>query len=637
MVEKDSVNLNSFYNVEILRACCKGNQAATGDYHHLLRFDRKAVTVHGERLEVRTVAFLNLSPKANNTNDEHLQQGDGRIVDDKVRLLSYGVPWVLNSQSPRCMRCLSAFSAYNWRHHCRLCGYLVCAHCSRSQVSIIVLLPSSSSSTPSPAKQISLEPNGSRVCLICYENKGGPDAITYTTNPVGRLSFSGQSAALVGQAVAAPLPPVPAVRRPSGGHVDSLVTPARRSFVHDPAWPRSPSPSSSIAAPMGPNPLQQIRRHSERNFSTLAATPDRPTGGIAMYPESASATPSEKAKRLSVEGQATPSIEVDKEKKARLIQKFQEAKEEESRLFQERVQSHKRDPSRQVSGSTKSNPFVVQDHRLQESGIKTNQQEAVEERSVDQEPFAEESKENENTANLSPVTPSKSTAARGLKKVFSSTDQMISASEERERLESRSEDHQANEENRPLREKNLFIQLADGLSTPQPSTVAAAQINTVQTNKTESTITSTVSDLTITPVNLNVLGSPETGRQKVAFTAQYGLWEAESDGSHSVLKGAGLTSPYTPTAHRHGSDDFNISVNDFAIDADIEPLSEHKDFHHPAPVRHSLISNANVCIVEEDVSPFEKPSIVSMPEDNGFFDSPFSTSEKLQAPLPEES
>ncbi|OWZ23429.1 hypothetical protein PHMEG_0001701 [Phytophthora megakarya] len=41
--------------------------------------------------------------------------------------------WVPDTASPRCQICLTAFTLTRRRHHCRLCGHLVCANCSHDR------------------------------------------------------------------------------------------------------------------------------------------------------------------------------------------------------------------------------------------------------------------------------------------------------------------------------------------------------------------------------------------------------------------------------------------------------------------------------------------------------------------------
>ena len=44
--------------------------------------------------------------------------------------------WVLDGDVPICMICQSFFTVFSRRHHCRLCGNIVCSYCSDMEVSI---------------------------------------------------------------------------------------------------------------------------------------------------------------------------------------------------------------------------------------------------------------------------------------------------------------------------------------------------------------------------------------------------------------------------------------------------------------------------------------------------------------------
>lgn len=77
----------------------------------------------------------------------------GRQVEMKKIALksSYAVPWVMNNQSCRCMRCDSKFGLTKWKHHCRGCGYLVCHGCSAHKAKLNGIKESA----------------GSRMCKTC--------------------------------------------------------------------------------------------------------------------------------------------------------------------------------------------------------------------------------------------------------------------------------------------------------------------------------------------------------------------------------------------------------------------------------------------------------------------------------------
>ncbi|XP_044615617.1 pleckstrin homology domain-containing family F member 1 [Equus asinus] len=64
----------------------------------------------------------------------------------------HAAPWIPDKATDICMRCTQTrFSALTRRHHCRKCGFVVCAECSRERF----LLPR-------------LAPKPLRVCSLCY-------------------------------------------------------------------------------------------------------------------------------------------------------------------------------------------------------------------------------------------------------------------------------------------------------------------------------------------------------------------------------------------------------------------------------------------------------------------------------------
>mmetsp|Transcript_20451 Transcript_20451/g.24851 ORF Transcript_20451/g.24851 Transcript_20451/m.24851 type:complete len:382 (+) Transcript_20451:414-1559(+) len=54
-----------------------------------------------------------------------------RPIQKLQEMSSKGSFWVPNDFSDNCLLCEEAFSAFNWRHHCRKCGILCCGSCSR--------------------------------------------------------------------------------------------------------------------------------------------------------------------------------------------------------------------------------------------------------------------------------------------------------------------------------------------------------------------------------------------------------------------------------------------------------------------------------------------------------------------------
>ena len=44
--------------------------------------------------------------------------------------------WVADEEAGSCMVCNTSFTMFLRRHHCRMCGCLVCAKCSESRVMV---------------------------------------------------------------------------------------------------------------------------------------------------------------------------------------------------------------------------------------------------------------------------------------------------------------------------------------------------------------------------------------------------------------------------------------------------------------------------------------------------------------------
>lgn len=71
------------------------------------------------------------------------------------------VEWVKDNTSKCCMLCQDKFSLRNSRHHCRICGILVCKKCSENKIQF-------------EGKSDSLNGEGimeaHRSCNVCFEN-----------------------------------------------------------------------------------------------------------------------------------------------------------------------------------------------------------------------------------------------------------------------------------------------------------------------------------------------------------------------------------------------------------------------------------------------------------------------------------
>jgi hypothetical protein len=79
-----------------------------------------------EAIDVLSLSFL---PSASSPSPASTPQ----TADDGVGLVveNYSAPvWVPDSKADRCMRCITPFTLWRRRHHCRLCGDVVCWRCS---------------------------------------------------------------------------------------------------------------------------------------------------------------------------------------------------------------------------------------------------------------------------------------------------------------------------------------------------------------------------------------------------------------------------------------------------------------------------------------------------------------------------
>lgn len=697
-----------YYNVEILRICCKGtNQSRISDFQHLIRYETKALTVNDAQRDLKVVSFLNLSPKANNTNDEHLRSNDSRIKDDKVSIYAYTTGWVLNSQIISCMRCDMHFGVTSWRHHCRLCGYLVCNKCSAFVVGIFVNIIE-----PKATRRVLLEKHGSRVCNHCYEHKGGPDAIDYVSNPLSVDVNPLRPPSLTGSGLAGEGDRGP-IRRPSANNMDSLVTPARRSFSTTtnplvrqgsfsgaaaggamrrssaPGVPgevggngrasRSPSISPSTSqrnlneSVPPPVPTRYVAGSYENTISRANIANSAGAMGVAdVRSPTAPGAPADRSPALDRKGS-----EVDKEKKAKMIQKFQEAKEAETKANQERVQTIKRDPSRLVNNSNQTNLFVLKDKskKGEEKEAKTTGSgsaaaaafPAVEAEVTpavqDVAPVVEAASEPQ--SDVPPVVASAADAAAPVEDPLPADQapaspvgavfavNILSASLDTP-LEAHVDPVPASEhvdqvpasvtvvvEEQPAASVPDLAQDEDVHAfsdndvafqeQPQPQTPhtpartpgGPSVWNTVQTAQTAQSDAgfSYVSDLT--PMNMRTIGTPE-----VQYTTKHGVWEAESAQS----------TPFTPLDVDNNAS--MMSMDDFVMDpisplAGLAELAERKHSGFASGSNHRLVTVTCIDEGEHEVpsddastpaTPYSSAPNLLAEDDGGFFESPFEVS-----------
>lgn len=93
--------------------------------------------------------YRNIDHKRVNLNVESRQYFDGKTTKSKlcrvISLLDYAsttviTTWVLDSEFSNCMRCNREFDVFCWKHHCRLCGDIVCNLCTKFDNSDALLL-----------------------------------------------------------------------------------------------------------------------------------------------------------------------------------------------------------------------------------------------------------------------------------------------------------------------------------------------------------------------------------------------------------------------------------------------------------------------------------------------------------------
>ncbi|XP_029001213.1 pleckstrin homology domain-containing family F member 1 [Betta splendens] len=86
---------------------------------------------------------------------EHMEDCRARLLQSGRRASSaFAVAWVPDHDSAICMRCKGKFNVTHRRHHCRKCGFVVCARCSKKKAVIEHI---------HPTKEL-------RICTVCHSN-----------------------------------------------------------------------------------------------------------------------------------------------------------------------------------------------------------------------------------------------------------------------------------------------------------------------------------------------------------------------------------------------------------------------------------------------------------------------------------
>ncbi|KZT53222.1 hypothetical protein CALCODRAFT_60388 [Calocera cornea HHB12733] len=101
-----------------------------------------------------------LSTLTSSTSTRHLRLALQALPAEPDRQrVDHFVPavWVPDQKAPACMRCGKPWTVLRWRHHCRLCGSVVCADCSTKTFFV------AHSNSQEPPKR------PARACNTCYE------------------------------------------------------------------------------------------------------------------------------------------------------------------------------------------------------------------------------------------------------------------------------------------------------------------------------------------------------------------------------------------------------------------------------------------------------------------------------------
>ncbi|CUA67502.1 Lateral signaling target protein 2 [Caenorhabditis briggsae] [Rhizoctonia solani] len=127
---------------------------------------RRSILGGRSRLRQREPVVIEDNEDADTENSQPGQtavarQNKGEKRDERRGRVEHYVPpiWVPDREAPVCMRCQSAFGWRRRKHHCRICGRVVCASCSSKN--FFVMDPSS----PNASKSRKPE----RACILCYE------------------------------------------------------------------------------------------------------------------------------------------------------------------------------------------------------------------------------------------------------------------------------------------------------------------------------------------------------------------------------------------------------------------------------------------------------------------------------------
>ncbi len=96
--------------------------------------------------------------------------------------------WVKDADAPTCQICSTWFSMFYRRHHCRMCGSVVCYECSTNSAPLL-MPPSNGRGELKPQKGENSAPVLQKVCDICYAKLDRAGQLPKADSSLGQSDF----------------------------------------------------------------------------------------------------------------------------------------------------------------------------------------------------------------------------------------------------------------------------------------------------------------------------------------------------------------------------------------------------------------------------------------------------------------
>lgn len=190
-----------------------------------------------------------------------------RVLLMRPHVYSGGPGWVVDGDTDTCMNCYEVkFGFFNWRHHCRLCGNVVCETCSSKTVDL-----------SNERGYYVRESGASRVCSSCYVAHHFRNAVV--TNPNQQVSTTAISTTTI-----AP--------------VDTVMSKSERmeSSENTATWKTAASPSPDTST-------QNVVAISPRQQEAPTPTPKKKKNQLQVGPKSI----------LKEKSKYSPAVQVEEE------------------------------------------------------------------------------------------------------------------------------------------------------------------------------------------------------------------------------------------------------------------------------------------------------------------------------------